>query len=63
MVIILDGHFDIQACELAHVSVSETVLGSEDGTNFEDSVEISHNAHLLIQLRGLGKAGFGVEVF
>lgn len=61
-IMLLYGHFDIQTDELTHVPVSEGVLSSEDWTDFEDFLEISHDAHLLVQLWGLGKAGFSTKV-
>lgn len=62
VIVLLNGHFNIQTCEFTHVSVGKTVFGSENWTNFENSVEISHNAHLLVELGRLGEAGFSVEV-
>jgi poly-beta-hydroxyalkanoate depolymerase len=49
-VMLFDSHLDIQAYKLTHMSVSERVLCSKNWTNFKDALEISHNAHLLIQL-------------
>ncbi len=39
------------------MSVSEGVLRSENWADFEDSVEIWHHAHLLVELRALSQAG------
>lgn len=38
------------------------MLSSEDGSDFEDLLEISHHAHLLVELGRLGKTGLLVEV-
>lgn len=59
---LLNGHLDIQSDEFTHVSMSEWVLGSENWTNFEYTLEISHNTHLFIKLRRLSKASFSVEI-
>lgn len=61
-VVLVDGHFNIQSGELTHVSVSEGLLGSEDGADLEDSVEVGHDTHLLVELRRLGEASLLVEV-
>jgi len=58
----LDGHLDIQTYELAHVSVSERIFSSEDWADFEDSLEVAHNTHLLIQLWGLGQTCLFAEI-
>ena len=61
-VVLLDGHFEIEAYEFAHVAMGEGVLGPEDGANFEYSLEVGHDAHLLVELGRLGKAAFPAEV-
>lgn len=61
-IVFLDGHLDIQAYKLAHVTMGKRVLSSEDGTDLENSLEISHNAHLLVKLRRLGKTGLLAEI-
>ena len=53
MEILFDSHFNIEPCELTHVSMSKSVFCSENWSNFEDSFEITLNAHLLVKLRGL----------
>ena len=59
---LFDGHFNIETHELAHMSMSERIFSSEDRTNFEHSLEISHNTHLLIKLRWLSEASFTIEI-
>jgi len=61
-IMFLDGHLDIQTYELAHVSVSERIFSSEDWADFEDSLEVAHNTHLLIQLWGLGQTCLFAEI-
>jgi len=39
--------------ELGEVAVGVGLLGAEDGTDLEDAVEVPHEGHLLVQLRGL----------
>jgi hypothetical protein len=59
---LFNGHLDIQSDEFTHMSMSEWIFSSEDWTNFKYTLEISHNTHLFIKLRRLGKASFSVEV-
>lgn len=59
---LLNSHLDIQPNELTHMSVSERILSSENWTNFEYTLEITHNTHLLIKLRRLSKACFFTEI-
>ena len=61
-IVLFDGHFNVETNELTHVSVSEWIFGSKDGSDFKDSLEISHDAHLLVELRGLSKASFTIEI-
>ena len=61
-VVLLDGHFKIETYEFTHVSMGEGILGPEDGTDLEYSLEVGHNAHLLVELGRLGKATFPAEV-
>jgi hypothetical protein len=42
--------------------MGEGVLCSENWSDLEDSLEVAHHAHLLVELRGLGEAGLAVEV-
>lgn len=50
-----EAHLKIEAHELSHVTVSVGVLGTEDRSNLEHSLEVRANSHLLVELRGLGK--------
>ena len=61
-VVLLDRHFEIQSDELAHVSVGERVLSSEDWADFKDSLEVTHNTHLLVKLGRLGQTSLPVEI-
>jgi len=53
MEILFDRHLNIEPCELAHVSVGKCILCSENRADFKDSLEITLDAHLLVELRGL----------
>lgn len=59
---LLDGHLQVQAYELAHMPMREGILSPEDRAHLEHPLEVSHHAHLLVQLRGLGEAGLSVEI-
>ena len=50
---LFNGHFQIEADELAHVPVSKTVLSSENWSDFKNSLEVTHHTHLLVKLRRL----------
>jgi hypothetical protein len=45
------------------MSVSERIFSSENRTDFKNSLEISHNTHLFIKLRRLGKTRIFSEIF
>ena len=62
-VVFLNRHFQVEADELAHVTMSERVFGSENGTDFEDTLEVRHDTHLLVELGRLGQACGLVEIF
>jgi hypothetical protein len=53
-VVLLDGQLHVQPYELAHMTVSEGVLSTEHWANLEHALEVSHHAHLLIELGRLG---------
>ena len=40
----------------------ERVLCPEHRTDLKDTLEVTHHAHLLVELRGLGETGLAVEV-
>lgn len=61
-VVLLDHHLQIEAYELAHMAVSEGVFCAEDRSDFKDSLEIGHHAHLLVELGRLGQTGLAVKV-
>jgi len=44
------------------VAVREGVLGPENGTDLEDTVQVAHDAHLLIKLRTLRQTAILVKV-
>jgi hypothetical protein len=60
---LLEAHLQIESCELTHVSMSKGVLSSENWSDFKDSVQVSHNSHLFVELRRLSKTGLMFEVF
>jgi hypothetical protein len=62
VVVLLDLHLHIEACELSQVARSVGVLSAEDGTDFKHTFQISDNCHLLVQLRRLGEVGRAIEV-
>lgn len=47
---------------LSQVSVGVAVFGTEDGSNFENALHVTSNAHLLVQLGTLGQVGVLLEV-
>ncbi len=61
-VVLLDGHLEVKPDELSRVPVRERVLGPEDRGDLEHPVEVTHHAHLLVELGGLGQAGRFIEV-
>lgn len=61
-VVLLEGHLDIEACKLAQVTVCVRILSSEDGTNLEDSVHVTAEDHLLVELGALCEAGLLSEI-
>lgn len=62
VVVLLEGHLQIETGELGHVSVGVGVLRSEDGGNLEHSLKVAGHEHLLVQLGGLGQEGVALEV-
>ena len=55
VVVLLDGHFQVEAGELAQVAVRVAVLCAEHGTHLEHALEVgTGGAHLLVELRRLG---------
>lgn len=46
-VVLPDLHFEIKACELAQVTVRETVLGSKNWSNLENASKVRCYCHLL----------------
>lgn len=55
-------HLSIEANKFTEMSVGEGLLGPENVADFIDSFDISHDCHLLIELRGLGKRGFSAKI-
>lgn len=62
-VVVLEFHFQIQACELTQVSVRVGVLSSENGADLENTLKIAAQGHLLVQLGALGETRILFEVF
>ena len=62
-VMILELHLHIETSELAQMTVSVRVLGAENGTDLEDSLQIGTKRHLLVKLRTLSKASILFKVF
>lgn len=61
-VVLVEDHLDIEASEFTQMSVGVGVFSTEDGTDFEDSVHITAQDHLLVELRALSEASFLAEV-
>jgi len=51
IVVFFDGHFNIEADELAHMPVGKAIFSSENRTYFKHSLKVSHHTHLLVELR------------
>ena len=51
MVVLLEHHFHIQTDEFSHVTVSVGVLGTENGSDLENFLEISVDSHLFVKLK------------
>ncbi len=62
VVVLLDGHLEIKPDELGHMPVSVGVLGTEDGADFVDTLEVSSNCHLLGKLRRLREERLACDV-
>jgi len=63
VVVLVDGHLQVQAVELAKVAVRVAVLGAEHGADLKHALHVgARGRHLLEQLRGLGEASVLPEV-
>lgn len=62
VVVLLNGHLEIETGELAQVSMRVGIFGTEDGSNLVHSLHVTSDTHLLRQLRGLRQEGFTLEV-
>ncbi len=62
MVVFFNHHFQIHSCKFTQMSVSMTVLSSEDWSNFKHSLKITHNSHLFVELRRLGQTSSFAEI-
>ena len=62
MVVLLEGHLKIETDKLGEVTVREGLLGTEDGGDFEHTLKVGCNRHLLVQLWRLRKAGILAKV-
>jgi len=62
VVVLLDLHLHIEACEFSQVARSVRILSAEDRTDFKHTIQIGHNCHLFVQLRGLCEVSRAVEV-
>jgi hypothetical protein len=59
---LLERHLQVQPSEFAHVARSVRVLSTKDGADFEHTVHITAEHHLLVQLRGLCQTRRLIEV-
>ena len=55
VVVLLDGHLQIESYKLGHMSVGVGVLRTEDGADLVDTLEVGSDGHLLGKLRRLSK--------
>ena len=55
VVVLLERHLEIESHELGQVTVRVRVFGTEHGSDLVDLLHVAGNAHLLVQLRRLGK--------
>mmetsp|Transcript_27721 Transcript_27721/g.59673 ORF Transcript_27721/g.59673 Transcript_27721/m.59673 type:complete len:326 (-) Transcript_27721:921-1898(-) len=62
VVVVFEGHLEVEADELGHVSVGEGLLRPEDRADLEDPVHVCHKRHLLVQLRRLREVGVATEI-
>mmetsp|Transcript_12883 Transcript_12883/g.32660 ORF Transcript_12883/g.32660 Transcript_12883/m.32660 type:complete len:282 (-) Transcript_12883:620-1465(-) len=53
IVMVTEGHFDVESHKFAQMAMRVAVLGPEDGSDREDAVKIGANRHLLVELRRL----------
>ena len=61
-VVILEFHLHIETGKFAEMPVGVRVLSSKDRSNFEDTLEVGAQCHLLVELGTLGKAGILFEI-
>ena len=62
VVVLADGHLEVQASELGQVPFGVRILGAEDRADAVDRAQVAGDGHLLEELRGLGQVGFAIEV-
>mmetsp|Transcript_36331 Transcript_36331/g.90428 ORF Transcript_36331/g.90428 Transcript_36331/m.90428 type:complete len:412 (-) Transcript_36331:901-2136(-) len=63
VVVVVEGHLQVEAGELRHVAVRERLLRSEDRPDLKHAAEVRHERHLLVELRRLREEGVAVEIF
>jgi hypothetical protein len=61
-VMIFEFHLHIESGELTQVAVGVGVLSAENGSNLEDTLEVTTESHLFVELRGLCKTSILLEV-
>jgi len=62
VIVLIDGHLEIQTRELGQVSVGVTVLRTEHRADLEHAAEVGRNGHLLAQLGRLREESGAAEV-
>lgn len=62
VVVLVDTHFQIQADEFGQVAVSVGVLSAEDGSDFEDTLQVTHQGHFLVELGTLSEVARATHV-
>jgi hypothetical protein len=61
-VMLFDDHLHIEASKLAKMSICVAMLGSEHWSYLENSLEVSHKSHLLVELWALSEASILTKV-
>mmetsp|Transcript_19456 Transcript_19456/g.46937 ORF Transcript_19456/g.46937 Transcript_19456/m.46937 type:complete len:395 (+) Transcript_19456:650-1834(+) len=62
VVVLVENHLHVQACELREVAVGVGVLSSEYGADLKDPLHVPLQRHLLVQLRRLRHVRHSIKV-
>ena len=61
-VMLFDDHLHIEASKLTKMSICVAILSSENWSYLENSLEVSHKSHLLVELWALSEASILTKV-